>query len=163
MSGQRFSVDVQNEAGYALDEARLREAALTTLAQQNAEANSTLTIAVVDNEYVTGLNQQFRGIDAPTDILSFPSDEVFVEDDVVRYIGDLVIAYPYAAAQAERLGHPLMDSLALLVAHGTLHLLGFDHDTDEHRAAMWAAQADALTALGIAPEIAPALEDSNHE
>ncbi|MBC7810268.1 MAG: rRNA maturation RNase YbeY [Burkholderiales bacterium] len=166
MSEQGSTVDVQNEMGYALDEARLRDAALTTLAQQNAEPHSTLTIAVVDNDTVAGLNQRFRGIDAPTDILSFPSDEptIFVEDNsVVRYLGDLIIAYPYASAQAERLGHALMDSLALLVAHGTLHLLGFDHDTDENRAAMWTAQANALTALGIAPEIAPALEDSEHE
>ena len=82
--------------------------------------------------------------------------------DEAPYLGDLVIAYPYASAQATGLGHPLADSLALLVVHGTLHLLGYDHDTTESRAAMWAAQARALTTLNISPEIVPSLEDSAH-
>ncbi|MFN8564627.1 MAG: rRNA maturation RNase YbeY [Anaerolineae bacterium] len=80
-----------------------------------------------------------------------------------NYLGDLVIAYPYAAAQAQREGHALDDSLALLVVHGTLHLLGYDHDTPEHRAHMWAAQELALLALGISPEIVPALENRDFD
>ncbi|RMG87871.1 MAG: rRNA maturation RNase YbeY, partial [Chloroflexi bacterium] len=72
------------------------------------------------------------------------------------------IAYPYASAQAERLGHNLNDSLALLVIHGTLHLLGFEHDTIEAKQAMWDAQAQALTALGIATSIVPDLEEDSH-
>ncbi|PJF38525.1 MAG: rRNA maturation RNase YbeY, partial [Phototrophicales bacterium] len=65
-------------------------------------------------------------------------------------------------AQAERLGHSLNDSLALLVIHGTLHLLGFEHGTDEAKQAMWDAQAQALTALGIATSIVPDLEEDSH-
>jgi probable rRNA maturation factor len=109
------------------------------------------------------VNRQFRGIDAPTDVLSFPADEPPIEiDDEPPYLGDLIIAYPYASEQAARQGHTLSDSLSLLVVHGTLHLLGYDHDTPEHRAEMWAAQDAALTALGISTAIVPALEGGDH-
>jgi probable rRNA maturation factor len=69
-----------------------------------------------------------------------------------------VIAFPYASAQAAREGHHLGDSLSLLVVHGTLHLIGYDHDTPAARAAMWAAQEAALRALDVPLEIVPALE-----
>jgi probable rRNA maturation factor len=74
------------------------------------------------------------------------------------YLGDLVIAYPYAQAQAQREGHDMMHSLLLLVVHGTLHLLGYDHDTVSNRAAMWAAQDRVLAALGVPLAIVPSLE-----
>jgi len=73
-----------------------------------------------------------------------------------------VIAYPYASAQAAREGHKLDDSLALLVVHGTLHLLGYDHDTQMRKVEMWEKQETALIALGISPEIVPALEGDTH-
>ena len=66
-------------------------------------------------------------------------------------------------AQAASLGHDASDSLTLLVAHGTLHLLGYDHDTPERRAEMWAAQERALTALGISLALVPGLEDAAHD
>jgi len=98
-------------------------------------------------------------VDAPTDVLSFPADEPPVAiPDEPPYLGDLMIAYPYALAQAEREEHDPGDSFALLVAHGVLHLLGFDHDTDENRTRMWAAQADSLNALKIPLSLVPALE-----
>ncbi len=149
-------IEVVNEGGYSLDEARLRSAAETVLAGRAGD----LTIAVTDDAEVAELNQRYRGIDAPTDVLSFPMDSMPGD---TPYLGDLVIAYPYARAQAEREGHRMSDSLALLVVHGTLHLLGYDHDTPEQRAAMWSAQEQALIALGIPVEIVPALEAGIHD
>jgi probable rRNA maturation factor len=156
-------VEVQNDIGFALDVSRLQSAAMTVLTQQNAHPDSTLTIVVTDDETVAALNRQYRGIASPTDVLSFPADDppVAVEDEP-PYLGDLIIAYPYAAAQAERAGHDLNDSLALLVVHGTLHLLGSDHDTLEQRTAMWVEQEAALRALNISLEIVPALESYDH-
>ena len=150
-------IEIVNDAGYVVDEARLQAAAQTTLALGKADPDSSLTIALSDDTAVAALNRQYRDIDAPTDVLSFPMD------GLPGYLGDLVIAYPYAKAQAEREGHALGDSLALLVVHGTLHLLGYDHGAPEQRAAMWAAQEAALIALGIAPEIVPALEQGVHD
>jgi len=71
-----------------------------------------------------GLNREWRGMDRPTDVLSFPSGEK-------GFLGDLVIDLPYAARQARRLGHPVSREVQLLLAHGILHLLGHDHETDD--------------------------------
>ena len=158
-----MTVVVRNQAGYAVDVERLQEAAATVLEQQQAAPDSSLTIVVTSDEQVAALNRQYRGVDAPTDVLSFPADETPVEvDDEPPYLGDLIVAYPYTAAQAQREGHDLMQSLMLLVAHGTLHLLGYDHDTAANRAEMWAAQDAALKVLGVDLSIVPALESYDH-
>ena len=157
-----FTVDVQNDAAYACDSARLQEAAKVVLSKHNADPDTSLSIVITDDAHVAALNLQFRGMDAPTDVLSFPADAPPIAiPDEPPYLGDLVIAYPYAASQAERAGHNLDDSLSLLVVHGTLHLLGYDHDTDANRAKMWAAQEAALKILNISPNIVPKLEISD--
>lgn len=158
------AIVVMNEIGYALDAARLQSAAAVVLNQQQAAPDSSLTIVVTSDDEVAALNRQYRGMDSPTDVLSFPADAPPVElEDEPPYLGDLMIAYPYTVAQAQREGHDLMDSLMLLVAHGTLHLLGYDHDTAANRAEMWAAQDAALQALGVDVSIVPALESYDHE
>src|SRR5690349_4531543 len=132
-------IEIVNEAGYDVDAARLQAAAALVLARHEGDSDADLTIAITDDESITDLNRQYRGTDAPTDVLSFPMDATAMPVNNT-YLGDLVIAYPYASAQAQREGHALPDSLTVLVVHGTLHLLGYDHDTPEHRADMWAAQ-----------------------
>lgn len=157
-----YQIDVQNDEDFPVDAARLQAAAAMVLTQQGAAADAALTIVITTDDEAAALNRQFRGIDAPTDVLSFPIDAPPVDiPGEPQYLGDLLIAHPYAAAQAQREGHDLSDSLSLLVAHGTLHLLGYDHDTPTRRAAMWQAQEQALRALGIAPDIVPVLEGEN--
>lgn len=154
-----YEIDIQNEIHAAADLDRLRAAAETTLTQQAVASGSALTVVLVSDGAMADLNSQFRGIAAATDVLSFPADAPpVVLADEPPYLGDILIAPGYAAAQAQGEGHRLADSLALLVVHGTLHLLGYDHDTPEARARMWAAQEQALRALGIPLDIAPALE-----
>ncbi|NDJ61452.1 MAG: rRNA maturation RNase YbeY [Chloroflexi bacterium] len=154
----QIAISIQNEADYPADPARLRAAAQAVLAHQQITVGA-LTIVIADDAAVAALNQQFRGIDAPTDVLSFPADAPPVPlPDEPPYLGDLVIAHPYTAAQAAAAGHDLHESLALLVVHGTLHLLGYDHGDDAQRAAMWAAQAAILRVLHIDPAIVPDLE-----
>ncbi len=161
-----FDIEIQNENAYPIDETRLIEAAFTVLTTHDAAPNSSITIVITDDQQVESLNRQFRDVDAPTDVLSFPADELPEELadalDEPPYLGDLVIAFPYASAQAEREKHDLMDSLALLVVHGTLHLLGYDHETPEDKAEMWQVQAEALNALSIPLSIVPALEAAPH-
>jgi probable rRNA maturation factor len=152
-------IEVQNEADYPVDGDRLRAAAVCVLTRAGAAEDSELTIVIADDEQVAALNRQFRGIDAPTDVLSFPgAPPPPGTPKATPYLGDLVIAFPYASAQAEEHRHPLNDSLALLVVHGVLHLLGYDHDTPAQRAQMWAEQAAALETLGIARDLVPTLE-----
>lgn len=158
-----FQIEIQNDDGYAVDEARLAGAVETVLRAHGLTGERAVTIVFTSDDDVAALNRQFRGVDAPTDVLSFPADAPPVEiPGEPVYLGDLVIAYPYASAQAEREGHGLSDSLTLLVVHGTLHLLGYDHDDQAKRAEMWAAQARALDSLNVPLDIVPALEGSAH-
>jgi probable rRNA maturation factor len=159
-----FAIAVQNQGNYGVSPTYLQGASLTVLAQHDVHPNSALTIVITNNDFVQNLNRQYRKIDAPTDVLSFPADTPPVEiEGEPPYLGDIIIALPYAAAQAEHEAHDLNSSLALLVVHGTLHLLGYDHDTDSNRAEMWAAQDAALRALGIATSIVPRLEGEKHD
>src|SRR5690349_9587885 len=100
-----FQIDVQNqgEPPYPVDAKRLEEAAGAVLAQHDVHPDRSLTVVIADNDFVRGLNQQYRGVDSPTDVLSFPADEPPVAiDDEPPYLGDLIIAFPYASAQAAR-------------------------------------------------------------
>lgn len=164
-------VDIQNDLEFPINADRLTRAVTHVLTQESAAPESMVSVVFTSDEEVAELNREFRGIDAPTDVLSFPAeplpesllDEIYgddIPDDALEsdYIGDLIIAYPYAVSQATREGHALDDSLDLLVVHGTLHLLGYDHDTPQNRAEMWAAQEKALIALGIPTHIVPDLE-----
>jgi len=168
MTAPAHGIDVQNEAGYPVDPQTLIRAALTVLAQEGENPASAISIVITDNAGVAELNRDFRGIDSPTDVLSFPADPLPPEladqlGDEAPYLGDLIIAYPYALSQAEREHHPPSDSFMLLVVHGTLHLLGYDHNTPETRAEMWSAQDTALLRLGISLSLVPALEEARHD
>ncbi len=110
------------------------------------------SLSFVDESTIQGLNLDYRGIDAPTDVLSFPLMEgtpmPAVVPDGLQLLGDVVIAPEIAARQALERGHTLDDELALLMAHGLLHLLGYDHDTPENKDRMWDQQAFLLSRLG---------------
>jgi probable rRNA maturation factor len=112
-------------------------------------ASCALTIVLTDDVQLQALNRDYLGIDAPTDVLSFPADETDPESGE-RYLGDILISFPRAAAQARQGGHAVQDELRLLAVHGTLHLLGHDHAEAGERLAMWAAQAEILRRLGSA-------------
>lgn len=131
---------------------RLQAALAAVLVQENASGDVTLVLT--DDPTIADLNRRFLDQDGPTDVLSFPAQDAspttfVLPPDVDPYLGDIVIAYPYAAAQAERLGHAIADELDLLTVHGALHLLGYDHAEPEEEAAMWARQDAILRALRL--------------
>ena len=130
--------------------ARLTLEILTRL-DPNLEPDSVdadITIVLTDDAQLHELNREFLGVDAPTDVLSFPSDEVDPETGS-QYLGDIIISIPRAAQQAQVGGHSLEAEVQLLVVHGTLHLLGHDHAEAEEKARMWAAQAEVMSRLGL--------------
>lgn len=106
-----------------------------------------LTVAVDTDETLHALNLQYRGSNAPTDVLSFNADEIDPETGQT-YLGDILISYDRALAQAEKAGHPVQNELQLLAVHGTLHLLGFDHGQEDEKRRMWTAQAEILERIG---------------
>ncbi len=123
--------------------------AITWVLDHEAVADeSGLSVVITGDDEVRRLNRTFRGIDKPTDVLSFPADPV--PEVEAPYLGDLVLALPYIQRQAATEPHDWRDEIVLAVIHGTLHLLGYDHDTPENQARMWAVQAAALRAMGAA-------------
>lgn len=122
--------------------------------------NAELTLVITNDEEVRELNRTYRGMDAPTDVLSFPTldtttpetpDLIVAEAaaiELANYLGDIVIAFPYSKRQAQRFDNSIQSELCLLAVHGTLHLLGYDHDTPDRESQMWAMQDQVLAALG---------------
>jgi probable rRNA maturation factor len=157
-----FVVDILNEHNFAIDETRLQTAVLAVLKRHELEPDSVTTVVIATDEEVLNLNKLHRGIDKPTDVLSFPAEELPDEIESSPYLGDIIIAYPYTQAQAEQEGFSMADSLVLMVIHGALHLLGYDHDTPENRAEMWNIQSEVLQEMGIDLAIVPAYE-AEHE
>ena len=111
-------------------------------------ANADITIVLTDDRQLHELNLDYLGVDAPTDVLSFPASEMDPETGTA-YLGDIILSIPRAIAQAQAGGHPVEAEAQLLVVHGTLHLLGYDHATDEEKAVMWGEQAKVLEKLGL--------------
>jgi probable rRNA maturation factor len=112
----------------------------------NLEQEAELTIVLTDDEQLRELNRQYRHLDSPTDVLSFPLGDIDPESGNV-YLGDIVISLPRALEQAAAQDHPLQDELRLLVVHGVLHLLGYDHGDEDEQARMWAAQDEIFNRL----------------
>jgi probable rRNA maturation factor len=113
-----------------------------------ALSSANITIVLTDDRQLHELNHDFLDVDSPTDVLSFPSLETDPETNEL-YLGDILISIPRAKQQAESGGHTLEVEVQLLVVHGTLHLLGYDHASDEEKSVMWNEQAKVLERLGL--------------
>ncbi|MCP4360784.1 MAG: rRNA maturation RNase YbeY [Chloroflexi bacterium] len=127
----------------------LRVAVNVTLRHERMKLPAAVTILLTDDDQLQQLNKSFRGIDEPTDVLSFPPEDLSVdveEDDL--YLGDIAISVPTAKRQAKLGGHSLKAELQLLVVHGTLHLLGYDHEEAEDQKLMWYVQNSILAQIG---------------
>jgi probable rRNA maturation factor len=136
------------ESTFTFSKDLIERAAQAALAHQSQSLDSDLTFVLTDDIQLQKLNRDYLGIDAPTDVLSFPASESDPETGA-RYIGDIIISMPYAARSAEKAGHGLEAEVQLLVVHGVLHLLGHDHAEADEKARMWKAQAEILESLGL--------------
>jgi probable rRNA maturation factor len=146
-----LNLDVGDAPLTEWDAARLQSVVEATLVLASASDEVQLSITLTDDAVIQRLNRQFRGVDAPTDVLSFGSGPVagFVQPEVNTELGDIVISYPTALRQADAMGHPVIEELALLVTHGTLHLLGYDHADQDEQRTMWTLQDQVLFQLGL--------------
>lgn len=119
-----------------------------------------VSIVLCDNAGIKELNRDYRGIDEPTDVLSFPQEELGEGEDVVLQrtpdfdepviLGDVVISLEKAVEQAESYGHSFKREVGFLLAHGLLHLLGMDHETEEERCHMREREEQILAKLQLA-------------
>ena len=156
MMRYEVSVHIDESLRTRVEAELLRRAASATMSQQHVEGPCELAIVVTDDEALHELNLRHRGIDAPTDVLSFADDTrgPFVQaPGVTRYLGDVIISLPRAEAQGGEAGHGAPAELQLLTVHGVLHLLGYDDSSDELRRKMWKAQAEVLEDLGLTVDL----------
>jgi probable rRNA maturation factor len=114
-----------------------------------------VALTFVDNETIHSLNREYRGIDRPTDVLSFAMREMgedepeILSDDIPDMLGDIVISVPRAIEQAQEYGHSVERELGFLFVHGFLHLIGYDHDHEEAEKEMFRRQESILQAVGL--------------
>ena len=132
--GEQPRVLISNRQDEAVDEEALRALARDTLRGEGIE-RAELSVSFVDQEEIAGLHERFMDEPGPTDVLSFPLDDV--DESGVRLLGDVVVA-PTEAARNNP-GDPAAE-LRLLLVHGILHLLGYDHEDADERTRMWERQ-----------------------
>ncbi|MEX5254755.1 rRNA maturation RNase YbeY [Kocuria arenosa] len=140
-AGERAAYD-------AVDVELLGRLADHILARLHVHPDAELSIAVVGEDEMARLHIEWMDLPGPTDVLSFPMDELrpgTPEEPAEGTLGDIVLCPPVARRQAEAAGHSVADELCLLTTHGLLHLLGHDHAEPEERQVMFALQRDLLT------------------
>ncbi len=141
-------VELTNESGVALVEAELQEVVLFGMSHMRVHPDAELAIVLVDETAMEQLHLQWMGEPGPTDVLSFPMDELRPgrdgETSAEGILGDIVLCPTVAASQAEAAGHSVMAELSMLTIHGLLHLLGYDHAEPEDEKEMFGLQADIL-------------------
>ena len=140
-AGERAAYD-------AVDVELLGRLADHVLERLHVHPDAELSIAVVDEDEMARLHVEWMDLPGPTDVLSFPMDEMrpgTPEEPAEGTLGDIVLCPPVARRQAEAGGHSVADELCLLTTHGLLHLLGHDHAEPEERQIMFALQRDLLT------------------
>lgn len=131
----------------------IRSAITQTLALENFDRNTQVSVTFVDNEGIHEINRKFRNIDRPTDVLSFPllGDDDLPDDKLFSVpLGDIVLSLERAKEQAMEFGHSFEREVAFLTAHSVLHLLGYDHETgEEDEKIMRKKQNEIMEALGL--------------
>ena len=145
-SAERIDVVRDSSQWTAVHEAIVRRAALAALDADSVSVQATLCVLLSDDAAIRILNQQFRGIDRPTNVLSFPASKTRGQVS----LGDIAIAFETVAREAETECKIFGDHLAHLTVHGVLHLLGDDHETAAQAEAMEAREVMILAGLGIA-------------
>ena len=150
-----MSVFLADEQSETLDLPELRRLAEIVLGEEGYPDETQLTLLLVDDDEMTGYNRRFLERDEPTDVLAFPVEELLPglvpEHDPLGpplLIGDVIIAPSYVRRQAVNHGVSFKDELSLMVTHGILHLLGYEHGTDEEAERMERRARDLLAKVG---------------
>lgn len=147
------SIEVEDDAWLALPGLEvLAQSSIAAALTGAGVAGPDLAVAVLftDDDSIAAINAEWRGKDKPTNVLSFPTpDDMPVPEGEARPLGDIVLARGVIAREAQEQGKTLRDHTAHLIVHGTLHLLGYDHEVDEEAEEMEALETRILKGLGI--------------
>jgi probable rRNA maturation factor len=154
---ETVDIEFSTEQGLAAtwDEPRMRTLVRSIVARELADAQrATISLHLVSDETIRALNAEHRGKDVHTDVLSFPLHDpngmrFVLPPDQPVHLGDVVVSRPRAAEQAREFGHSLDREIGYLVAHGVLHVLGYDHQEEADRRRMRQKEEEALRPLGF--------------
>lgn len=156
-----MSIEIANESGVEVDEARLVSIARFVLTAQRVNPLAELSILLIDEPSMESLHVKWMDEPGATDVMAFPMDDLDVSrgpgddaDAAPTLLGDVVICPQFAAGQATTAGHSLEDELAVLCTHGVLHLLGYDHAEPDDEKRMFGLTAELLTEWRRAQETA---------
>ncbi|WP_347041464.1 rRNA maturation RNase YbeY [Brachybacterium nesterenkovii] len=151
-----MTIEVNNETTVRIDEREFVELARYVFGAMHLHPATELSILFVDEEAMTQLHIQWMDEPGPTDVLSFPMDELRPgsedEDAPEGLLGDVVLCPTVAAAQAAEAGHSAVEEMLLLTTHGILHLLGYDHAEEDERRVMFDLQRKLLLTFLAARE-----------
>jgi len=143
-----MNIEINNESGVSVDEARVLALASSALSFMHIHPDAELAIQFVDETVMERLHIEFMDEPGPTDVLSFPMDELRpgTPDRMTPagMLGDIAVCPTIAAAQAKAAGHDAIDEILLLTTHGILHLLGYDHAEPEEEREMFGLQKQIL-------------------
>ena len=144
-------IEINNESAITIDETVLQRLTDFNLAQLHVSPDAEVAIVLVDEGAMESLHVQWMDEPGPTDVLSFPMDELrpgsAEHPTAPGLLGDIVLCPQVAEAQAQAAGHSLMDELILLTTHGLLHLLGFDHAEPDEEREMFGLQKSLIEAF----------------
>lgn len=147
-----FSATKSTEnCGYKIKKT-VRDAIRATLDYESFFSDVEVSVTFCDNEYIHKLNKEYRGMDKPTDVLSFPlleKEELEETDGQAVALGDIVISFERARQQAEEIGNSFEKEVAFLTIHSTLHLLGYDHEKEDDEEEMFARQREIVAKLNV--------------
>lgn len=135
-----MTVEINNESGWQFDSQALQEAAKWVFRCLKISMRCELSILFTDPDSIALLHEKYMGLEGPTDVLSFPMDEVRPGKGSHGMLGDIMICPQVASVQAECTSHTTIEEILLLEIHGILHLLGFDHNSDKLQRQMFNLQ-----------------------
>jgi probable rRNA maturation factor len=139
-----MTIEVTNKCGFQCDEAALQSVMEFAFERLSLDKECDLAISLVDLDEIAELHRIWMDEPGPTDVLSFPMDELALGESGPGILGDIVICPEFAKEGANKAGTSLDEELQLLVVHGLLHLLGLDHRESEEEQAMFALQGEIL-------------------
>ena len=144
-------VSIYNNASEEFPYEDIIEKVVNKALEKEKIKKASCSIIIVDNDYIHKLNKEYRGINRPTDVISFAleDDKTMVIPDEIRLLGDIYISIDKAKEQAKEYGHSLERELCFLAVHGIYHLLGYDHEKEEAAEIMFKKQEEVLEEYGI--------------
>ena len=142
-------IEIINQTNEKVDKESLKKIVDYTLAKEQVK-NGVLNVIIIDNDMIHKLNKEYRGIDRPTDVISFAleDDDTFIKLDE-RILGDIYISIDKVYEQAKEYDHSFKREISFLTVHGVLHLLGYDHMVKEEEIIMFQKQEQILEELKI--------------